>query len=58
MDTDNNRQCGCNGLNWAGSGIYYGGLKRNGGVCAAHGGGFTGEKENGEKRADLILLVL
>ena len=27
------------------------------GVCCL-GGGFSGEKENGEKRVDLILLVL
>ena len=38
--------------------VYTTEVKTNGGVCAAHGGGFTGEKENGEKRADLILLVL
>ena len=37
VDNDNNRQCGCNGVSWAGSGIYYGGVKRNGGVTVLLG---------------------
>jgi hypothetical protein len=49
---DNNRQCGCCSGGWTGSGMYYGGYKKQQ-VCGGQGGGFAGHKANGQSKGNL-----
>mmetsp|Transcript_6066 Transcript_6066/g.11347 ORF Transcript_6066/g.11347 Transcript_6066/m.11347 type:complete len:208 (-) Transcript_6066:107-730(-) len=50
---DNNRQCGCCSGGWAGNGLYYGGYKNQDPPCGSQGGGFVGQKTNGQPKGNL-----